>query len=126
MATPISGPGSSSLVLTPSAYPAAGSASFPAPSVRAGSLSGNWTHLLVAGAMIAGGALVVTGHKKAGIVVAAAGAALGLIEEPETASGWWKNLPRYLSQAQDFLEKAEGYVEQASTQGRKLQSILRK
>ena len=86
----------------------------------------DWTHLLAAGTVVAGGALMIAGHKKAGLAVAAAGTALVLLEEPEVLDKWWKSLPGYLAEAQGFLDKVEGYLNEASVQGHRIQSILRR
>jgi hypothetical protein len=90
------------------------------------SQSADWTHLLAAGTVVAGGALMIAGHKKAGLAVAAAGTALVLLEEPEVLDKWWKSLPAYLAEAQGFLDKIEGYLNEASAQGHRIQSILRR
>ena len=90
------------------------------------SKSTDWTHLLAAGTVVAGGALMIAGHKKAGLAVAAAGTALVLLEEPEVLDKWWKSLPAYLAEAQGFLDKIEGYLDEASAQGHRIQSILRR
>ena len=84
------------------------------------------SHWIAAGAVVAGGALMVTGHRKAGMAVAAAGTALALLEERELVADWWKSLPTYLSQAQDFLEKVQHYLGEATVQGQRLQGILRR
>jgi hypothetical protein len=86
----------------------------------------DWTHLLAAGTVVAGGALMVAGHKKAGLAVAAAGTALALLDEPAVIESWWKNLPGYLAEAQAFLDKVEEYLQEASVQGHRIQSILRR
>jgi hypothetical protein len=86
----------------------------------------DWTHFLAAGTVIAGGALMVAGHKKAGLAVAAAGTALALLEEPAVVERWWHSLPGYLAEAQGFLNKVEGYLSEASEQGHRIQSILRR
>jgi len=86
----------------------------------------DWTHLLAAGTVIAGGALMVAGRKKAGLVVAAAGTTLALLEEPAIVERWWHSLPGYLAEAQGFLDKVEGYLSEASEQGHRIQSILRR
>jgi hypothetical protein len=104
-------------------YPA-GSASLPAPVPQ--STSSEWTHYVAAGALVLGGALMVTGNKRAGMAVAAAGTALALFEEQEAIKSWWKDLPGYLNDAQDFLDKIEGYLEEATVQGQRLQSLLRR
>ncbi len=109
----------------PTAYsnlsPAAGSASLPAP---AQGKHNDWTHLVSAGSVVAGGVLMVTGHKKAGLAVAALGTVLALLDEPEAVETWWRNLPKYLDGAQDLLEKVDHYLGEASTQGQRLKSIL--
>jgi hypothetical protein len=102
----------------------AGSASFPAPAPS--TRSPDWTHYVAAGTLVAGGVLMVTGHKRAGMAVAAAGTALALVEEQESIKSWWKNLPGYLDDAQDFLDKIEGYLQEATVQGQRLQGILRR
>ena len=86
----------------------------------------DWTHLLAAGAVVAGGVLLVSGHKKAGIAAAAAGTALALLDEPGLVESWWKSLPGYLADAQVFLDKVEGYVQDVSEQGHRIQSMLRR
>ena len=99
-------------------------AAHPAPIAEAS--SHELTTWMAAGAVVAGGALMVTGHRKAGLAVAVAGTALALLEEQELVSDWWKSLPTYLSQAQDFLDKVEHYLEEASVQGKRIQAILRR
>jgi hypothetical protein len=86
----------------------------------------DWAQLLIAGTLVAGGAMIVTGHRRAGTAVAAAGAALALIEEQDVIVEWWKKLPEFLGQAQGLLDRVEHYVEEASTQGSRIQSILRR
>jgi len=102
----------------------AGSASLPAPAPQAE--SPNWTQYVAAGTLMAGGALIVTGHRRAGVAVAAAGTALALLEEQEAVKEWWRNLPGYLNDAQHFLDSIESYLKEASIQGQRLQGILRK
>jgi hypothetical protein len=104
--------------------PPAGSASLPAPAPS--TASPDWTHYVAAGTLLAGGVLMVTGHKRAGMAVAAAGTAMALFEEQEAIKSWWNNLPGYLNDAQDFLDKIEGYLEEAAIQGERLQSMLRR
>ena len=105
-------------------YPA-GSASLPAPAQQTSS-SPDWTHYVAAGTLLAGGVLMVTGHKRAGMAVAAAGTALALLEEQEAVKSWLKNLPGYLNDAQHFLDKIDGYLQEATIQGQRLQGLLRR
>jgi hypothetical protein len=123
VAVPISrsGKSASSMRYPYSAVPAAGAASLPAPAEPAAT---DWTNLIVAGTLLAGGALMVAGHRRAGLAVATAGTALALLEEQDALAEGWKKLPQYLSDAQDFLDKVEHYLGEASIQGQRLQSIL--
>jgi hypothetical protein len=131
VAVPIPRSGASSHSRNPQAFasysdvvPAAGSASLPAPAPRPA--SPDWTHYVAAGTLLAGGALLASGHRRTGIAVATAGTALALLEEQETIKAWWKNLPGYLNDAQHFLDKIEEYLNEASVQGQRIQSILRR
>ncbi len=72
-----------------------------------------WVGLLAAGTLMAGGALLVSGKKRAGLLVAAAGTALALMEEKEAIESLWKKLPGYLREAQSFVDKAEVYLKDA-------------
>ena len=81
---------------------------------------------VAAGTLLAGGVLIASGRRRAGVAVAAAGTALALLEEQEAVKSWWKNLPGYLNDAQHFLDKIEEYLNEASVQGQRIQSILRK
>ena len=73
----------------------------------------DWVGLLAAGTLMAGGALLVSGKKRAGLLVAAAGTALALMEEKEAIESLWKKLPGYLREAQNFVDKAEVYLKDA-------------
>jgi len=101
--------------------PAAGSASLPAPTQGAQT---EWTQFVAAGTVVAGGALMVAGHKKAGLAVAALGTVLALLDEPEAIETWWRNLPKYLDGAQEMLGKVEHYLDEAAVQGQRLKSVL--
>jgi hypothetical protein len=105
-------------------YPAAGSASLPAPATQP--KVDDWTTLVAAGTVLAGGALMLAGHRKAGLAVAAVGTVVALLEEPGAVESWWENIPSYLNGAQEMLDKVEGYLNEASVQGHRIQSILRK
>ena len=85
----------------------------------------DWINLLAAGTMLAGGALLISGHKRAGLIVAAAGTALALIDEKEAIEALWKKLPAYLKEAQTLLEKAEGYMNDLGPAAQKLYSVAR-
>jgi hypothetical protein len=86
----------------------------------------DWTKYVAAGTLLAGGALMLAGNRRAGLVVAAAGTVLALMDEQPLVESWWKNLPGYLREAEGLIDKVEGYIEDASAQGHKIQSMLRR
>ncbi|HTJ31161.1 MAG TPA: hypothetical protein VL346_11705 [Acidobacteriaceae bacterium] len=86
----------------------------------------DWTHLIAAGTLMAGGALLVSGRKKSGLAVAIAGTAIALLDEPEMLQSWWHSLPGMLSNAQQFLDKVEEYMGAAAEQGHRIQSAFRR
>ena len=86
----------------------------------------DWTHFLAAGTVLAGGILIASGRRRAGLTVAAAGTSLALAQEQESVKLWWRRLPGLLDQAQHFLDRAEDFLKEATEQGHRLQGILRR
>lgn len=107
------------------AVPISGTTSLRTVSTKSPSQQ-DWTHLIAAGTLIAGGALLVSGRKKSGIAVAIAGTAIALLDEPEMLQSWWRSMPGVLSNAQHFLDKVEEYMGAAAEQGQRLQSVFRR
>jgi hypothetical protein len=103
---------------------ARGQASLPAPVSEA--KSPDWIHWMAAGAVVAGGVLIVTGNRRAGLAIAAAGTTLALIEEKNAVAGFWRSLPGYLVQAHDVLDQIEHYMGKATIQGQRIQRIMRR
>jgi hypothetical protein len=85
-----------------------------------------WLLYAAAGALVAGGLLLVTGNRKAGLAVSASGAALAMLDQQETVKACWDALPGYLNEVQDILERVQGTVEEIAAQGAKLRSMLGK
>ena len=67
----------------------------------------NWNHYLAAGAFLAAGALLATGHRRWGVVAAAAGAATLWIEDSEAVTAFCQQAPVYLAEAQALVQQAE-------------------
>ena len=83
-----------------------------------------WARHVAAGSLVAGAVLLVAGHKRAALSVAAAGAAITLLERPEAAEELWTRLPDYIRSGQDFLVKAEGIVEKLGEQAARLKESM--
>jgi hypothetical protein len=84
----------------------------------------NWLRYAAAGTLAAGGVLLVTGNKRVGLVVAASGAALAMLDQQEAVSAWWNMLPGFLEEMSATLGKAQSAVQDLSTQGQKLREML--
>jgi uncharacterized protein YoxC len=81
----------------------------------------HWTRAVAAGSLVASAVLLFAGRRKAAVAVAAAGAAVAVLENPEGARDFWKSIPGHLQTGQEMLVKAEGLVEDIVKKGEKLQ-----
>jgi hypothetical protein len=88
--------------------------------------SDQWLRYAAAGTLAAGGALLVTGRRRAGLIAAASGAALAMLDQKDVVRAWWNTLPGFLEELHTTLGRAQTAVEDLSTQGQKLREVLRK
>ncbi|HEY1810012.1 MAG TPA: hypothetical protein VGG42_15720 [Acidobacteriaceae bacterium] len=79
---------------------------------------------VAAGSLIASAYLLFAGRRKAAIAVAAAGAAVAVLEHPDTVREIWDKVPGYLRAGQDFLVRAEDFVEDVAKKGEKFRQAL--
>ncbi len=93
--------------------PPAGAASAP-----------NWILIAAASTLAASGAMLLTGNRRAGLVAAAAGTALAMLDQRETVCAWWGTLPGYLEELQGLLNRAQLAVDDLSTQSQKLRRVI--
>lgn len=84
----------------------------------------NWARIAAGGSLLAGGLLLLTGRHRAGLVTAAAGTALAVLDQQETVKAWWNALPGYIDQAQQLLAKADATVAEVASQRERLHRIL--
>jgi hypothetical protein len=83
-----------------------------------------WTRSVAAGSLIVSALLLVSGRRKSGIAVAAAGAAVALLENPEAVKEAWESMPRFVRAGQDFLVRLEDFVDELNKQGKRLRDVL--
>jgi hypothetical protein len=88
------------------------------------SSSVNWVTIAAATTLAAGGALLVCGRPRAGLVAAASGAALAMLDQQEIVSTWWKALPNYLAEVQEVLGKVQDTLDDISAQRERLHKAL--
>jgi hypothetical protein len=74
--------------------------------------------------LVAAGVLLVTGHRRAGLLAAVGGTALALAGQRETLRAWWEALPGYIDYTQQLLNQAQGVVETVDAQRATLHRIL--
>jgi hypothetical protein len=83
-----------------------------------------WTRSVAAGSLIVSALLLVSGKRRSGLAVAAAGAAVALLEDPQAVRRVWNSMPRYVRSGQDFMVRLEDIVEELNKQGIRLRNAL--
>ena len=83
-----------------------------------------WTRSIAAGSLIVSALLLVSGKRKAGLAVAAAGGAIALLENPQAVREAWESMPRVVRMGQDFLVRVEDFVDELNKQGGRLRKAL--
>jgi len=86
----------------------------------------NWARYAAAGSLLAGGILLITGNRRAGLVTAASGAALALLDQQEAVKEFWNALPGYIENVQNVLGQVEQTVAEVAEQRERLHRILTK
>jgi urease accessory protein UreE len=84
----------------------------------------NWARFAAGGTLLAGGVLMLTGNRKAGLVTAASGAALAILDQQETVKAWWDALPGYIDKVQHVLGQVEQTVAEVAAQRERIHQIL--
>jgi hypothetical protein len=84
----------------------------------------HWTRSVAAGSLIVGALLLISGKRKSGLAVAAAGATIALLENPGAVKDAWESMPRFVRAGQDFLVRVEDFVDELNKQGGRLRKVL--
>ncbi len=74
--------------------------------------SPNWVNIAAGGTLLAGGLLLLTGQRRAGIVMAVAGSALTLLGEQEIVRDWWEQIPTYVDHVQNMIGRVQSSMEE--------------
>ena len=85
---------------------------------------GDWVEFAAAGALLAGGVLILAGQRKAGMVAGAAGAALCMADQQGTLKKWWEALPGTISQVQRLLGQVEATIDDVAARRESLVRAL--
>ncbi len=84
----------------------------------------DWVRVAACGSLIVGGVLLLSGQRRAGLVVAASGTALALLDQEEMLRKWWQALPEYIDKAQWMIEQVQEVVDEVSEKGESLRRVL--
>jgi hypothetical protein len=92
--------------------------------IQSGLSNTPWTRTVAAGSLVAGAILLIAGRRKSALAVAAAGAAVALLENPDMVRDAWDAMPRIVRTGQDFLTRLEDFVEELNKQGIRLRKVV--
>jgi hypothetical protein len=70
--------------------------------------------------------LLLTGRKRAGLLVTAGATAVTLLDQKETIINLWHALPQHLDNIQQFLDQTQHKVEDLAAAREKLHGIFKK
>ena len=84
----------------------------------------DWVKLAACGSLLTGGLLLLSGQKRAGLVMAASGTALALLEHEDTVRRWWEAMPEYVDRAQYMLEQVQDVVDDIAEKGESLRRVF--
>ena len=71
----------------------------------------DWMRIGVGASLLTGSILLLTGKRKAGLLVTALGTALAMLDNKEIVAEWWEALPRQLDKAQRMLDQTQQTIE---------------
>jgi hypothetical protein len=111
------------MVIVPLSKPADEEGGSTAQSERS-DVSGQVLRYAAAGSLVAGGALLLSGCRRSGLLAAMVGTALAMIDQQEAVRVWWNALPVYLDEAQSLLGRVQGAVDDVSAQQEKLRQVF--
>ena len=86
--------------------------------------SGRVLRYAAAGTLAAGGTILLCGCRRTGLLAAVVGTALAMIDQQDNMRVWWNALPGYLDEAQSFLNRAPGVVDDVNKQRRKVHDVF--
>jgi hypothetical protein len=73
---------------------------------------------------VAAGLLLLLGERRAGMVAAASGTALAMLNEKETLLSWWNAMPGYIDQVQRVLSQVQTTVDDVDAKREALHRVL--
>ena len=84
----------------------------------------NWVGFAAGGTLVTAGLLLLAGERRAGMVAAASGTALAMLDQQQTLHSWWNALPCYIDQVQQVLNRVQSTVEDVAAKREALRRAL--
>jgi hypothetical protein len=84
----------------------------------------NWIGFAAGGTLVTAGLLLLAGERRAGMVAAASGTALAMLDQQQTLRSWWEALPTYIDQVQGVLVKVQDTVNEVAARREDLRRVL--
>jgi len=111
------------MVIIPLSEPARAAAPVPADAECEGI---NWLGFTAGTTLAVAGMLLLSGNRKAGMLAAASGTTLALLDQQETLRSWWNALPDYIDQIQRLLGQVQDTVNEVAVKREALRRALAK
>ncbi|HUH62487.1 MAG TPA: hypothetical protein VLZ50_05800 [Terracidiphilus sp.] len=105
---------------------AAAEAGEPLRPATAQSKSSDWLCYSACGSLLAGGVLLLTGNRRAGLLAAVAGTTLAMLDQQETVRNWWNALPGLMDDANRMIGQVQNVVQNVDTQRERLRALVDK
>ena len=84
----------------------------------------DWVAFTAGTTLAVAGMLLLSGNRRAGMLAAASGTALALLDEQDTLHRWWSALPVYIDQVQGLLGQVQDTVNEVSVKREALRRAL--
>ena len=84
----------------------------------------NWVGITAGTTLAAAGLLLLSGHRRAGLLAAASGTTLAVLDQQEALRTWWEALPGYVDQVQNLLGQVQDTVNEVAVKREALRRAL--
>ena len=86
----------------------------------------DWMRIGVGASLLTGSLLLLTGKRKAGLLLTAAGTALAMLDNREVVAEWWQALPQHLDKAQQILNQTQQTIDDLTAKRDKIFELFGK
>jgi len=84
----------------------------------------NWVGIAAGATLATAGLLLLSGHRRAGLLAATSGTTLAVLDQQEALRSWWDALPVYVDQVQCLLNQVQDTVNEVAVKREALRRAL--